>query len=72
MALKGLLKEQGYEFEETKDGQLKLTASQAVENPERLAELLVKANQPPTMLRVITEDLEGYFLRTIGMVRGTN
>ncbi|SDG54840.1 ABC transporter ATP-binding protein [Desulfosporosinus hippei] len=71
-ALKGVLKEHGYEFEETKDGHFKLTASQAVENPERLAELLVKANQPPTMLRVITEDLEGYFLRTIGMVRGTN
>lgn len=40
------------------------------ENPERLAELLVKSNQPPTLLRVITEDLEGYFLRKIGMVRG--
>ncbi len=69
-ALKGVLKEQGYEFEETMDGHLKLTDGQAVENPERLAELLVKSNQPPTLLSVITEDLEGYFLRTIGMARG--
>ncbi len=52
------------------DGHLKLTDGQAVESPERLAELLVRSNQPPTLLRVITEDLEGYFLRTIGMVRG--
>jgi ABC-2 type transport system ATP-binding protein len=69
-AIKGLLMEHGYEFEETKDGQLKLADDHCVEYPERLAELLVNSHQPPTQLRVITEDLEGYFLRKIGMVRG--
>ncbi|WP_334075004.1 MULTISPECIES: ABC transporter ATP-binding protein [Paenibacillus] len=69
-ALKRVLKEHGYEFEETMDGYIKLTDDHAADRPERLAELLVKSNQPPTLLRVITEDLEGYFLRTIGMARG--
>lgn len=69
-AVKHVLKEHGYEFKETMDGHLKLTDERTAQNPERLAELLVKSDQPPTLLRVITEDLEGYFLRTIGMVRG--
>ena len=69
-AIKKVLIENGYEFEETMDDHLKLTDGHSVECPERLAKLLVKSNQPPTLLRVITEDLEGYFLRKIGMVRG--
>ncbi|WP_202711048.1 ABC transporter ATP-binding protein [Sporosalibacterium faouarense] len=69
-AIKTVLKDHSYEFEETKDGPLKLSDNRAVESPEQLAELLVTSNQPPTLLRVITEDLEGYFLRTIGKVRG--
>ncbi|WP_258296984.1 ABC transporter ATP-binding protein [Paenibacillus peoriae] len=69
-ALKKVLEEHGYEFKETIDGYIKLTDDHAADSPERLAELLVKSNQPPTLLRVITEDLEGYFLRTIGMTRG--
>ncbi|MTI57735.1 ABC transporter ATP-binding protein [Geosporobacter ferrireducens] len=69
-AIKRVLKAHSYEFEETMDGHLKLTDGHAAENPEQLAELLVKSNQPPTQLRVVTEDLEGYFLRTIGMGRG--
>ncbi len=40
----------------------------AVHNPERIAALLVKEGQPPTMLKVEKEDLERYFLRTIGEV----
>jgi len=69
-AIKRVLIEHGYEFEETMDSHLKLTDGHSVECPERLAELLVKSNQPPTLLRVVSEDLEGYFLRKIGMVRG--
>jgi ABC-2 type transport system ATP-binding protein len=69
-AIKNLLKEQGHAFEETIDGHLKLTDAHIAKRPERLAELLVKFNQPPTLLRVITEDLESYFLRTIGMGMG--
>jgi ABC-2 type transport system ATP-binding protein len=69
-ALKKVLVEHGYAFEETIDGFIKLTGDHAADRPERIAELLVKCNQPPTSLQVITEDLEGYFLRTIGMTRG--
>lgn len=69
-ALKKVLEEHGYAFEDTPDGSIKLTNEHAADHPERLAELLVQSNQPPTSLRVITEDLEGYFLRTIGVNRG--
>lgn len=69
-AIKHVLKAHGYGFEETMDGHIKLMDGHVAEKPEGLAELLVKSNQPPTLLRVITEDLEGYFLRTIGMGRG--
>ncbi|WP_342566365.1 ABC transporter ATP-binding protein [Paenibacillus sp. FSL R7-0345] len=69
-ALKKVLVEHGYAFAETIDGFIKLTGDHAADRPERIAELLVKCNQPPTSLQVITEDLEGYFLRTIGMTRG--
>ncbi|QUL56276.1 ABC transporter ATP-binding protein [Paenibacillus tritici] len=69
-ALKKVLEEHGYTFEDTSDGYIKLTNEHAADHPERLAELLVQRNQPPTSLRVVTEDLEGYFLRTIGMTRG--
>ncbi|MNI40775.1 hypothetical protein D3C73_950100 [compost metagenome] len=69
-ALKKVLEEHGYTFEDTLDGYIKLTDEYAADHPERLAELLVQCNQPPTSLRMITEDLEGYFLRTIGITRG--
>ncbi|MBY0011568.1 ABC transporter ATP-binding protein [Paenibacillus typhae] len=68
-ALKKVLEEHGYAFEDTLDG-FRLTDDPAADHPERLAELLVQCNQPPTSLRVVTEDLEGYFLRTIGVTRG--
>lgn len=69
-ALKKVLEEHGYDFVDTADGSIKLTNEHAEDHPERLAELLVTCNQPPTSLRVVTEDLEGYFLRTIGVNRG--
>ncbi|MNO28892.1 putative ABC transporter ATP-binding protein YxlF [compost metagenome] len=69
-ALKKVLEEHGYTFEDTSDGYIRLTNEHAADHPERLAELLVQCNQPPTSLRVVTEDLEGYFLRTIGITRG--
>ncbi len=69
-ALKKVLEEHGYAFEDTLDGYIRLTDAPAADHPERLAELLVQCNQPPTSLRVVTEDLDGYFLRTIGVTRG--
>lgn len=69
-AIMHVLAEHGYDFEETMDGCLKLTEDRATEQPEILAELLVRSNQPPTQLSMVTEDLEGYFLRTIHTARG--
>lgn len=68
-AIKRLLRKQGYEYEDTMDGHILLTDRHLSETPEDLAELLVQSNLPPKMLSVITEDLEGYFLRSIGIVR---
>lgn len=65
-----ILTEHGYCFMETADGRLELTENRALTQPEKLAELLVRSNQPPTHLSVITEDLERYFLRTTRSARG--
>ncbi|RJE86345.1 ABC transporter ATP-binding protein [Paenibacillus sp. 1011MAR3C5] len=69
-AIKSILSEHRYEYEETADGCLTLTEDRAVGQPDKLAELLVCANQPPTRLQVVAEDLEAYFLRTIQTTRG--
>lgn len=69
-AIRRLLAEQGYDAEETADGRLALADARALMQPEKLAELLVRGQQPPTHLSVETEDLESYFLRTIRMAGG--
>lgn len=38
----------------------------AIKHPEKVAEVLVKAGCPPSMLKVDEEDLETYFLRLVG------
>jgi ABC-2 type transport system ATP-binding protein len=48
--------------------QVKDTA--AIEHPEDIASLLVRAGAPPMQLMVEEEDLEQYFLRLIGMEGG--
>lgn len=68
-AMERILNEHGYLFEKTKDGRLLLSEDSAIEKPERLAELLVRSEQPPTQLNIVTEDLEGYFLRMIQNTR---
>jgi ABC-2 type transport system ATP-binding protein len=45
---------------------IEITNADAIEHPERISTLLVKSNLPPKMLNVYEEDLETYFLRTIG------
>lgn len=50
---------------EMADDRLELMEDRALDNPEILAELLVRASEPPTHLNVVTENLESYFLRTI-------
>lgn len=43
-----------------------VTDERAVQQPDDVATKLVRAGAPPVLLRVKTEDLESYFLRTIG------
>jgi ABC-type multidrug transport system, ATPase component len=69
-AIKHILADHRYEYEETADGCLQLTEDRAVLHPEKLAELLVRFHQPPTQLNMVTEDLEAYFLRIIHRARG--
>jgi ABC-2 type transport system ATP-binding protein len=64
-SIKRILTEHGYKHETDPQGYIRLTEDNAVNQPEQLSELLVKSNQPPSMVNVITEDLEGYFLRKI-------
>lgn len=71
-AMKHILREHGYNFEENTDGRLLLFDGSVTEKPERLAELLVRLGQPPTQLNIVTEDLEGYFLRIIQSKRRIN
>ena len=47
-------------------GCLSLFEARAIEEPEQIAALLVKAGHPPTRLAVVHEELEEYFLRLIG------
>lgn len=64
-AMKHILTEHGYNFEVNTDGRLLLFDGSVTQKPERLSELLVRFGQPPTQLNIVTEDLEGYFLRII-------
>jgi ABC-2 type transport system ATP-binding protein len=51
-----------------KDGDMLLLAERsAVEAPDEVAAVLVKAGTPPTRLAVEQEDLEDYFLRLTGV-----
>jgi ABC-2 type transport system ATP-binding protein len=65
VALMRILSEHGYSYAVAADGRLVLAEDRAIAQPEILAELLVRTGQPPTHLSVVTEDLEGYFLRMI-------
>jgi len=64
-SIKHILTDNGYTFVVDTQGYIRLTDEFSTQNPERLSELLVKSSQPPTMVNVITEDLEDYFLRKI-------
>jgi ABC-2 type transport system ATP-binding protein len=67
---KSKLAEKGFVATITEGGFLEITSQEAIANPDNVAILLVKAGYPPTMLKVEEEDLESYFLRTIGMMGG--
>ena len=74
--MKSMLLKAGYKVF-TKDGNstdelthLQINNENAVNNPEKIAALLVNAGHPPTLLKVEKEDLEMYFLRTIKEIGG--
>ena len=45
---------------------LEIRDTDSIKRPEKIAAMLSKAELPPKMLYVFEEDLESYFLRTIG------
>lgn len=49
---------------------LEIVDEDAVNNPEKIASLLVNEGYPPTLLKVEKEDLEMYFLRSIKEIGG--
>jgi ABC-2 type transport system ATP-binding protein len=53
------------------DGTLELSQPAAIERPDEIASLLVRAGTPPTQLLVEEEELEAYFLRLVGSNGGS-
>lgn len=64
---KTLLEENNITATETADGLLEILDETSLKHPENIATLLVNNQLPPSLLNVVEEDLESYFLRTIGM-----
>ncbi|MBK7627469.1 MAG: ABC transporter ATP-binding protein [Bacteroidales bacterium] len=62
-----LLRNKGYDVSVVKDDIIEIPDEGAVSSPEDIAVLMVNGGCPPTLLQVEEEDLESYFLRTIGI-----
>ncbi len=60
-----VLHQNGIKAQETLDKMLEIKSMDIINNPESVATLLVNNNVPPSMLNVVEENLESYFLRTI-------
>jgi len=60
------LVQNGYTVGELKNEVLEISDNEAIRQPDLVATILVNAGFPPTLLKVEEEDLETYFLRTIG------
>jgi len=75
-AMKSILSKAGYKVD-IRDRSLteeflalQIQNEYAVNNPDKIATLLVNAGHPPTLLKVEKEDLEMYFLRVIKEIGG--
>ena len=66
-----LLRKYGYSFQLNEKGILEVTGKDAIENPEKIAVILVNTGIPPSLLKVEEEDLESFFLRVIHMKKGS-
>ncbi len=62
-----VLLQNGIKAIETPDHMLEIHSEAIIGNPEIVASLLVNNQVPPSLLNVVEEDLESYFLRTIAM-----
>jgi len=69
-AARSILVQSGYTVSETRDGLIEISDEKAIGKPDVIATIMVNAGCPPTLLHVEEEDLESYFLRTIGMNGG--
>ncbi|HTX90616.1 MAG TPA: ABC transporter ATP-binding protein [Anaerolineales bacterium] len=66
-AARTTLAKAGFPASSCEDGSLALLDPAAVDRPDEIATLLVRAKTPPTQLFVEQEDLEAYFLRLVGV-----
>lgn len=60
-----ILNQSGFALQITSDDIIELNEEAAIEKPDVIATILVNAGCPPTLLQVVEEDLETYFLRAI-------
>jgi ABC-2 type transport system ATP-binding protein len=67
---RSVLVQRGYTLSEIKEDVIEILDEEAISRPEIIAELLVNADCPPYLLQVEEENLESFFLRTIGMNGG--
>lgn len=65
-----MLTGEGYTVHQSDQGFLEVTSEKAIRHPEQVARLLVHADLPPTLLKVEEENLESYFLRSVGVMGG--
>lgn len=61
----------GYAIHPPLNGTIILDDAESIAWPDRVNQMLVKAGYPPTRLLVEEEDLEDYFLRLVGMEKGS-
>ena len=60
----------GFTVTYAEEGFLEITGDEAISHPDKVSAFLVQTGNPPTLLKVEEENLESYFLRTIGMTGG--
>jgi ABC-2 type transport system ATP-binding protein len=65
-----ILTQNGFNLEKINDNLIEIKDESAILKPDLVATIMVNAGCPPTLLKVEEEDLESYFLRTIGMKGG--
>ncbi len=62
-----ILREKGYTVDVNANNQIEIRDEKAISDPGSIATIMVNMKCPPNLLKVEEEDLETYFLRTIGI-----